>query len=75
VLRDKKLSQIEQSLQPLLTPSSILCTDGNLSYSKIVENVPSIIHKWLRDTLAQAIAAQPTSASIPQEKTLVEMKV
>ena len=29
----------------------------------------------LRDTLAQAIAAQPTSASISQEKTLVEMKV
>ena len=29
----------------------------------------------LRDALAQAITDQPTSASIPQEKTLVEMKV
>ncbi len=47
VLLDKSLSQIEPSLKPLLTAGTILCTDGNLSYSTIAQNVPGVIHKRL----------------------------
>lgn len=47
VLLDKSLSQIEPSLKPLLTAGTILCTDGNLSYSTIAQNAPGVIHKRL----------------------------
>ena len=29
-----------RSLAPVLTPESVLCTDGNLSYQTIVKNLP-----------------------------------
>lgn len=47
VLLDKSLSQIEPTLKPLLAPGSVLCTDGNQSYSSVAEKVPGIIHKRL----------------------------
>ena len=47
VLLDKSARVIEPELHPLLTPGSILCTDGNQSYIKIAEEGVGIIHKRL----------------------------
>ncbi|MGL5525163.1 MAG: IS1595 family transposase, partial [Aeromonas veronii] len=47
VLLDKSLSQIEPALKPLLTAGSVLCTDGNPSYSSVAQKIPGIIHKRL----------------------------
>ena len=46
VLLDKSCQAIEPSLQPLLSPGSILCTDGNQSYIKIAAGA-GVIHKRL----------------------------
>ena len=40
--------ELEKSLAPVLTPESVLCTDGNLSYQTIVKNLPfELDHKRL----------------------------
>ena len=48
VLNRNTREELERSLAPVLTPDSVLCTDGNLSYQTIVKNLPfKLDHKRL----------------------------
>jgi len=48
VLKRNTREELERSLAPVLTPGSVLCTDGNLSYQTIVNNLSfEIDHKRL----------------------------
>lgn len=48
VLSRNTREELSKSLTPLLTPESVLCTDGNLSYRSIVKQLPfEIDHKRL----------------------------
>ena len=48
VLQRNTREELEKSLAPVLTPESVLCTDGNLSYQTIVKNLPfALDHKRL----------------------------
>jgi transposase-like protein len=48
VLNRNTKEELERSLAPLLTPESVLCTDGNLSYQTIVKKLPfELDHKRL----------------------------
>ena len=48
VLNRNTREELELSLAPVLTPDSVLCTDGNLSYQTIVKNLPfELDHKRL----------------------------
>ena len=48
VLQRNTREELEKSLAPVLTPESVLCTDGNLSYQTIVKNLPfELDHKRL----------------------------
>lgn len=48
VMENNSKQEIERALAPVLVPNTILCTDGNLSYSTLVKNLPfDIEHKRL----------------------------
>lgn len=48
VLNRNTREELELALSPILTAESVLCTDGNLSYQTIVENLPfELDHKRL----------------------------
>jgi transposase-like protein len=48
VLERNTREELEKSLAPFLTPESVLCTDGNVSYQTIVKNLPfELDHKRL----------------------------
>lgn len=48
VLKRNTREELESSLAPVLTPESVLCTDGNVSYQSIVKNLPfELDHKRL----------------------------
>ncbi len=47
-LKRNTREELERSLAPVLTPESVLCTDGNVSYQTIVKNLPfELDHKRL----------------------------
>jgi biopolymer transport protein ExbD len=48
VLNQNTKEELSLALKPLLTPDSVLCTDGNLSYKSIVQKLDfNIDHKRL----------------------------
>ncbi|MDY6891885.1 MAG: IS1595 family transposase [Pseudomonadota bacterium] len=48
VLERNTIEQLKLALTPVVTPESVLCTDGNLSYKRIVKDLPfEIDHKRL----------------------------
>ncbi len=49
VMENNSKQEIERALAPVLLPNTILCTDGNPSYSTLVKNLPfDIEHKRFR---------------------------